>query len=324
MARTPADPIPVYALVGAGSPAGARVRAALADRGVPGTHVRLYGSSRGEALLGEYDGEARLLQDPDPGDVAGADVVFLCDAEESTRRVAEHPTCRARAVDLMGLLPIEFLAHDPLRAPGPGPRRVPHPISIVLAEMLARWTGLGLSRAGLFVMRPAIDFGDEGLEELREQLLRLLRFDRPPVEVFGRQLAFNVVSQADLPGGGALEGRIALEVETLLAPATVRVDVSLAAVPIFHGHAVGGRLDGIAGGAAAAIDALVGAEAIRGPASDAAATPFDLPEQRLTSVARLENDGARGIRLWAVASEAGAAAAEQALRLALPAAGFAN
>jgi aspartate-semialdehyde dehydrogenase len=324
MARTPTDPIPVYALVGAGSTEGARVRAALAERGVPGSHVRLYGSSRGEALLGEYDGEARLLQDPEPDEVAGADVVFLCDAGESTRRVAEHATCRQRAVDLVGLLPVEFLAHDPLRPPGPGPRRVPHPISIVLAELLARWTGLGLSRASVFVMRPAIDFGDEGLEELREQVLRLLRFDRPPVEVFGRQLAFNVLSQSDLPGGGALEGRIALEVETLLSPSAVRVEVGLAAVPIFHGHAISGRLEGIVGGAAEALGALSGADAIRGPGKDAAATPFDLPEQRVTSVARLENDGARGIRLWAVASEAGSAAAEQALALALPSAGFAN
>ncbi|HEX6853580.1 MAG TPA: hypothetical protein VF139_19445, partial [Candidatus Polarisedimenticolaceae bacterium] len=296
MVRTRTEPIPVYALVGAGSTEGARIRAALADRGIPGSHVRLYGASRGEALLGEYDGEARLLQDPEPDEVAGADVVFLCDPGESTRRVAEHPTCRQRAVDLVGLLPPEFLAHDPLRPPGPGPRRVPHPISIVLAEMLARWTPLGLARASVLVMRPAIDFGGEGLEELREQILRLLRFDRPPVEVFGRQLAFNVVSQADLPGGGALEGRISLEVETLLAPATVRVEVSLAAVPIFHGHAIGGRLEGIAGGASAAIEALRGAASIRGPGEDAPATPFDLPEARVTSVARLENDGVRGIR----------------------------
>jgi aspartate-semialdehyde dehydrogenase len=324
MARTPAESIPVYAIVGAGSSEGARLRAALAERGVPGSHVRLYGASRGEALLGEYDGEARLLQDPEPDEVAGADVVFLGDAGESTRRVAEHPVCRARSVDLVGLLPLEFLAHDPLRPPGAGPRRVPHPISILLAELLARWTPLGLSRASVCVMRPAIDFGDEGLEELREQVLRLLRFDRPPVEVFGRQLAFNVVSQADLPGGGALEGRIALEVETLLSPASVRLEVGVAAVPIFHGHAISGRLDGIAGGADAAIEALSGAGAIGGPGKDAPATPFDLPEARRTSVARLENDGPRGVRLWAVASEVGAAAAEQALRLALPATGYAN
>jgi aspartate-semialdehyde dehydrogenase len=324
MARARTEPIPVYALVGAGSLEGARVRAALADRGVPGSHVRLYGASRGEALLGEYDGEARLLQDPEPDEVAGADVVFLCDAGESTRRIAQHATCRARSVDLVGLLPLECLAHDSLRPPGPGPRRVPHPIAIVLAEMLARWTSLGLARASVCVMRPAIDFGDEGLEELREQILRLLRFDRPPVEVFGRQLAFNVVPQAELPGGDALEGRIALEVETLLAPSAVRVEVGLVAVPVFHGHAISGRLEGIAGGADAARDALSGAAAIRGPGDDAPATPFDLPEARVTSVARLENDGSRGLRLWAVASEAGAAAAEQALRLALPAPGFAN
>ena len=133
-----------------------------------------------------------------------------------------------------------------------------------------------------------------------------------------------MVPQVELPGGGAIESRIAREVETLLSPARVRLEVGIAAVPIFHGHAIDGRLEGIAGGAAAALAALAGAEGISGPGADAPATPFDLPEERRTSVARLEDDGGVGLRLFAVASEVGAVAAEQALRLARPAAGLKN
>ena len=52
-------------VLGAASPAGAHLKAALADRGVPGVRVTLYGHQREVAVLSEYDGEARLVQ---PGD----------------------------------------------------------------------------------------------------------------------------------------------------------------------------------------------------------------------------------------------------------------
>ena len=66
------------AVIGATTPDGSRVRERLAGFGVPGSRVDLYGGSRGEALISEYDGEARLVQEPDPDETGDHDVIFLC------------------------------------------------------------------------------------------------------------------------------------------------------------------------------------------------------------------------------------------------------
>ena len=63
MARRSADPGAArVAILGAASPAGSGIKAALAERGVPGERVALFGPSSDVAVLSEYDGEARLVQ----------------------------------------------------------------------------------------------------------------------------------------------------------------------------------------------------------------------------------------------------------------------
>ena len=67
------------AVVGAASPAGAHLRAALADRGIDGSRVALYGVASDVAVLSEYDGEARLVQPVGELDADACDAVFVCE-----------------------------------------------------------------------------------------------------------------------------------------------------------------------------------------------------------------------------------------------------
>ena len=58
---------------------------------------------------------------------------------------------------------------------------VPHPVAILLADLLAPLEReLGLRDAVAVVLRPAADFGQDGIEELREQTVRLLNFSEIP------------------------------------------------------------------------------------------------------------------------------------------------
>ena len=80
MPRPIADPASGrIAVLGAASPAGAHLKAALADRGIPGGRVVLFGHQREVAVLSEYDGEARLVQAVDELDAADYDAVFVCE-----------------------------------------------------------------------------------------------------------------------------------------------------------------------------------------------------------------------------------------------------
>ena len=66
------------AVVGAPTVDGSHVRAALAKHGVPAAQVDLYGTTKGEVVLSEYAGEARMIQDPDAEDLAHHELIFIC------------------------------------------------------------------------------------------------------------------------------------------------------------------------------------------------------------------------------------------------------
>ena len=90
------------AVVGASSADGHQVREALARAGVPGSRVDLYGVTGGEVVLSEYDGEARLVQQPEPGEVGRHDVVFVCETGEISRKLAAAAPAGTLLIDLVG------------------------------------------------------------------------------------------------------------------------------------------------------------------------------------------------------------------------------
>ena len=102
------------AVVGAESHSGGLLRAALAASKVPGSRVNLYGLAGDEAVISAYDGEARLIQDPNLPEIVAHDVVYLCEPGELAAQVIETaaPTCTV--IDLIGCLPGDvdtILAH---------------------------------------------------------------------------------------------------------------------------------------------------------------------------------------------------------------------
>lgn len=302
-----------YAVVGAQSPSGGRLRAALAELGVPGERVALYGIASEEAVVSEYDGEARLVQAVDADLVGAADVVLHC-LPDPIPSLTGLPRIRARLVDLEGVVPGGSLACDSLLpVPSEGPWRIPHGISVALAGLVAPLAALGAERAFATVLRPAADFGEAGLEELREQTVRLLRFEGPPTEIFGRQLAFNAIAQPFLPEGKGFDRRVAGEASRLTG---ARVSVAHVAIPVFHGHVVVLHAAGVRGGPEAAREAL---QALDAP-KDGPVTPFDLSEEPAVRVARVEGEDDE-VRILALVAEAGASAARAALRLASVVAG---
>lgn len=322
MVRLSADPS--FAVAGANTVEGERLRRSLAAREIPGERVSLFGAARGEVVLSEYRGEARLVQEADPEEIARHAVVFLCERDEATLRALEAPGCEALVLDLLGSGSGRRLVHAQLRPPSPGERgrffTVPHGLAAVLAELLAPLARrVGVREAVAVVLRPAADFGRAGLEELREQAVRLLRFEPFPTDVFGRQLAFNLIPESILPtADAALEQRVRSEVAELLGWRTPRLAVRLLTAPVFHGHGISLRfvperratVEEVAG-------SWVGLRALSSPGSAGPATPLDSREIRHTSVSEVADDGLGGFWIWAVASEAGAAAAEQALEVAL-------
>ena len=84
------------AVIGAATAEATGLRVALAEAGVPGTQVDLFGTTEGEVVLADYAGEARLIQEPDPDIIATHDVVFVCETGEVGRRAAARSRKKLR------------------------------------------------------------------------------------------------------------------------------------------------------------------------------------------------------------------------------------
>jgi aspartate-semialdehyde dehydrogenase len=310
------------AVLGAASPSGSLVREALAEHGVAGSRVDLYGVTHGEVLLSEYAGEARLVQEPAPGDVAEHGFIFLCEGGEAASATIQRAGAGCVVLDLVACCGSQETV--PLVHPDINPEaarhhtglvRVPHPVAMVLAEILLPVERtLGVHQASAVVLRPASDFGERGVEELRDQTVGLLRFSEPPREVFGgRQLAFNLIPHKLLGATGEpdLERRLAAEVARMLSWPESRLTVALVAAPIFHGHALAIRVEPerTAGSSREMLDTF-------STERQAKATPMEAAGKRAVTVAEIREDGLGGFWLWAVAGEAGPASAVRAVRLA--------
>lgn len=221
----------------------------LAARAFPVASVRLFTSTaEAGSNLAEFKGEAMLVTEPDIDTLENLDIAFLCGSlEEGGRYLDWARRAGFTAVDLTGAAssgaaPLVNAAVNPEAIPeGPGVIATPHPVAQALSTLLAPVRRrCGLQEAIAVVLQPASHHGEPGIDELYKQTASLLSFSDMPVEVFGRQLAFNVI-----PGfvGGERHGWDAVHVE--LADQVRRITgggyalgVQVIQAPVFHGHAV--------------------------------------------------------------------------------------
>jgi aspartate-semialdehyde dehydrogenase len=305
---------------------GIGLRGALVSRGVPGSRVDLYASHTGEALISEYAGEARLVQDPDLEEIASHDVIFLCEPGSLSEQIARATRPGTIVIDLIGCLP------DGIRRPlvdvdlNPDSARehdgflaVPHALAILLSDVLLPLEReLGIDDAVAVIVRPAADFGDRAVEELREQVVKLLSFGEIPVETFGRQLAFNIIPQIGLSCEAQdVEALAARQVAQLLGWSRERLTLKLLTAPMFYGHGLLLRLRLRKTAELSRVRSILEAGSfLESEGANTPVTPIDVTTEKTIRLAELSDDGCGGFWLWAVAGEMGARTAEQAVRLA--------
>jgi len=313
------------AVLGASTLEGTRVRQALAAARVSSEKVDLYGHSEGEVLLSEYAGEARMIQPPDPAEIATHAAVLICERGESTLRVAAGLGKDQTVIDLVGGLPDRLGAQllHPQNEAGEklaGFFAVPHPLALMLSDLLGPIDrGPGVEQCVAVVVRPAVDYGEAGVQELREQTVRLLNFVELPMETFGRQLAFNIVPEPGLscsvPG---FETEIARQVAVLLGWDRERLTLRFLAAPLFYGHAVELHLRTPNGAGLEDLRRALSENGLepgeeRGPL---VSTPMEVADERTIRLGELSADGLGGFWLWAVAGGNNSRAAEFAVDLA--------
>jgi hypothetical protein len=291
------------------------VKAALANRAIPGGRVSLFGRHREVAVLSEYDGEARLVQAANDLDPAVFDAVFVCEVGYDGASLAQAAASGTLVVDMTGSIPGAVLPGASGASTLACLVAAPHAVTTLLVSLLAPiQQSIGLARVSVHVLRPASDFGEAGLEELREQTVHLLRFEPTPTLVFGRQLAFNVLPEYLFPAGEAdSTARVVRECRALLGSPDLPFALSQALVPLFFGHAIAAHVDLVHPGCSEALAAWRAAPDIEIADDPETGATLDAPETSGLLVARVDAIADATLRVWALGSEAGATAAARAV-----------
>lgn len=243
----------VAAIVGGSSLLGRELRDLLA--GTP-FQVKLIGSDESEAgMLAEAGGEPTVITSLDRENLSGALVAFLAGSPQSSRKAVDTVRGLKRAPVLIDLTSV--LEDDPgsqLRAPMSEPASyavppgtthvVAHPAAIVLSLFLVRLKGISpFRRVMAHVFEPASERGRRGLDELHQQTINLLAFQKLPKQVYDEQVSFNLLARYGSEAPEALE-TIGLRLERHLAALlSLNGNVPMPSLrviqaSVFHGHSI--------------------------------------------------------------------------------------
>jgi len=205
----------------------------------------------GSATLTADEEEPLVMAPLSAESLAGAKVAFLAGSPASSRRVLKvNPKDGPRLIDLAGGL--EEQPEARLRAPSAEAARpaaspiqvVAHPAAIALAMFLGRLSkATRIKRSVVHVFEPASERGQRGLEELRQQTVGVLAFQKLKTDVFDTQLAFNMLArygEEALEPLESIEQRVEKHLASLLDawPGVPMPSVRLIQAPVFHGHSI--------------------------------------------------------------------------------------
>ena len=243
---------PLVAVVGGDTLLGKEVRELLGDAKQHPRVQLLSASAESSSIVAPGEDEGPVVMPPlSAENLEGAKVAFLAATPATSRRAAKlNPAGGPVLIDLTGALEEQPQAR--LRAPSAEPagtaapaspmQVIAHPGAIALAQFLTKLVKISPVRRSLIhVFEPASERGQRGLDELQQQSVALLNFQKLKTDVFDAQLAFNVLARFGEEALEPLEGveqRMERHLASLLAawPGVPMPSVRMIQAPAFHGH----------------------------------------------------------------------------------------
>jgi aspartate-semialdehyde dehydrogenase len=245
------------AIVGAGTLKGKELKEVLQDRNFPAVQTKLLDDDESLGQLEAVGDEATFIQGVRREQFEDVDLAFFTSDQEFTHKnwkmahdagcmivdvsyaLEDEPgaTVRAPWVEReleagLGLRPpTELQAQTVVTA---------HPAAVVLGLLLLRAQRIGALRtAATTVFEPASEHGRRGMDELHEQTVNLLSFQRLPKDVFDSQVAFNMIArygEKSAPTLESVERRIIEHLKRTTYGKIPLPSLALVQAPIFHAH----------------------------------------------------------------------------------------
>jgi aspartate-semialdehyde dehydrogenase len=236
-------------IVGATSLRGKELAEVIEER-FPDTALTLLDEDVVAGTLTDAGGEAVVIQAVEQDSFEGAEFVFFAGKAGFAAKHATQALRDARfVIDLSGGLrsrpdfqiwipSLDSILRPPQSSPkgGKGFHSPTAPV-IVACALAAGMTNSSPISASLVFLQPVSEFGLEGILELEKQTIGLLSFQPIPQEVFGSQVAFNLMG---VHGGelkerfGDIQAGIAKDVAAYLSRRVALPALQLIQAPIFH------------------------------------------------------------------------------------------
>ena len=239
------------AIVGASSLKGKEVKSVLLDRKFPIEKLTLLESDEDLGHLSEFDGEPLVSLALSESSFEFVDLVFFAGSIHHTRSYADLADRYGfLAVDLThaspadGRIPLFQSGSDSAGKLEPNHGRVmsPHPAALTISSILRSLSRrYDVQNCVINVFQPASERGSEALEELRQQTVDLFSFHKGSRKIFGRQIAFNLLSRYGADVSEPLlnaEETIQAHLKGLLPQGQALPTLTVIQAPIFHCHAL--------------------------------------------------------------------------------------
>lgn len=221
---------------------GREIKTILHDRGVPYARIELIDTTgQGAGSLTEVDDEAAVVVAVSDEVFEDLDLVFFCGSAESNARwIGMRGKGRYVAVDLSQPSSVSdegvaVVAGVNLHELSDETRLIisPHPIAIAATLVLHQIARIAPVRlAAINVIQPASEFDQAGVDELLQQIIKVLNVDSFPREIFERQAAFNLFPAVR---AAEIEAYAARQIRSIMGD-DLAVSIALTQGGLFHGH----------------------------------------------------------------------------------------
>jgi aspartate-semialdehyde dehydrogenase len=244
------------AIAGAASLRGKELKQFLEESNFPAAEIRLFDEDIVAGTLTEAGGEPAVIEAVDEDSFERVRFAFFTGSPGfSVRHGIEARRAGATVIDLSGGLSAESGARqwipalDGVLAPAAAKKVPGEPRSLFLApsapadiaiSLCGAFALMGLTRLVLTFCQPVSERGREGVEELEDQIVKLLSFEPISQKVFDAQAGFNMLPSFGEESSEKLSdvrAGIVGEVRNYLAGRLPMPAIALVQAPVFYSHA---------------------------------------------------------------------------------------
>ena len=324
------------AIVGASGAVGQELLKVLDQRNFPVTSLRLFGSSRSAGTTYTFHDTPVTVEELTPeSDFSGIDIAFTSAGASTSRQYADVIT-RHGATMIDNSSAFRMDPDVPLVVPEvngddafDAPRRIignPNCTTIQMVVALNPIHRLSpIRRVHVATYQAASGAGASAMKELENQYLELARGEKPTVEKFSAQLAYNVIPHIDVftdNGYTKEEMKMFNETRKIMHAPELSVSAMCVRVPVLRAHSeaiwVETERPISPEEARKALEAAPGIVVVDNPAEKQYPMPLDVADHDPVYVGRIRADIANpnGLTFWIVGDQIRKGAALNAVQIA--------